>query len=47
MHQMQSLFLGSGYSYACGSWNLKTYSYATYDVLVTHHETAVGLVEMK
>ena len=38
---------GSGYRCACGSWNLKTYSYATCDVTVTHDESAVGLVEMK
>jgi len=28
--------IGSGYRYACGSWNLKTYEYATCDVTVTH-----------
>jgi len=38
---------GSGYSCACGSWNLKTPSYATCDVTVTHDESAVGLVETK
>jgi len=38
---------GSGYRYACGSWNKKTYLYATSDVTVTHDESAVGLVEMK
>jgi len=37
--------IGSGYGYACGSGNLKTYSYATCDVTVTHHESAIGLVE--
>jgi len=36
---------GSGYRHACGSWNLKTYSYATCDVTVTQKESAVGLVE--
>jgi len=25
--------------------NLKTYSYATYDITVTHNESTVGLVE--
>jgi len=42
-----NIFKGSGYRYACGSWNLQTYSYATCDVTVTHDESAVGLVEMK
>jgi len=36
---------GSGYRYACGSWNLKTYSYATCDATLMHDESAVGLVE--
>jgi len=36
---------GNGYGYACGSWNLKTYSDATCDVTVTHDESAVVLVE--
>jgi len=38
---------GSDYRYACGSWNLKTYSYATCDdeSAVPHDESAVGLVE--
>jgi len=36
---------GSGYRYACGPWNLKTYSYATCDLTVTHDESALGLVE--
>jgi len=34
---------GSGYWYACGSWYLKTYSYATCEVTVMHDESAVGL----
>ena len=32
------------YTYTCGSWNLKTYSYATCDVTLTHDESAVDLV---
>jgi len=36
---------GSGYGYACGSWNVKTYSYATCYVTVMHDKSAVGLVE--
>ena len=32
---------GSGYRYACGPWNLKTYSYTTCDVTVTHDESAL------
>jgi len=39
------LFLGSGYKYACGSWNLLTYSYAPCDVTEMHDESAVGLEE--
>jgi len=38
---------GSGYRYAYGSRNLKTYLYATCDVTVTHDDNAVGLVETK
>ena len=41
---------GSGYTsrYACGSWNLNSYYYATCDVTVTDDENAVvGLVETK
>ena len=36
-----------GYRYAYGSWNKKTYEYATCDVTVTHDKSAVGLVETK
>jgi len=35
----------SGYRHACGSWNLKTYEYATCDVTVMHDESAAGLIE--
>ena len=35
---------GCGNRYACGSCNLKTYSYATCDVAVTHNKSAVGVV---
>jgi len=40
-------FIGSDYRYTCGSWNLKTYSYATCDVTVMHDKSAVGVVETK
>jgi len=40
------LFFGGGYRYTCGSWNMKTYSYATCDKTVTHDESTVGLVQM-
>jgi len=33
--------------YACGSWNLKTYSYATSDVTIMHDESAVGRLGKK
>ena len=36
---------GIGYGYTYGSWNLKTYWYATCDVIVMHNESAVSLVE--
>ena len=42
-----SFYIGSGYGYNCGFWNLKTYSYATCDVTVTHDESTVSLVERK
>ena len=34
-------FNGISYRYTCGSWNLKTYSYATCDVTVMHDKSAV------
>ena len=37
--------VGSGYRYACVSWNLTSYSYITCDVTVMHDESAVGLLE--
>ena len=39
------IFYGSGYRNTCGSLHLKTYSYSTCDVTVTHDETAVVFVE--
>ena len=38
---------GSGYRFGCGYRNLKTYSYATCDITVTHDGSAVDLVETK
>ena len=43
----EALKQGGGCRYACGSWNLKTDSYATCDVTVTHDKSAVGVVETK
>jgi len=37
--------MAMAYRYACGSWNLKTYEYATCDVTVMHDGSAVGLVK--
>jgi len=44
-HKWPAIMKGSGYRSACGSWNVKNYSYAACDVTVTHNESAVGLVE--
>jgi len=41
------LHKSSGYKYhACGSSNLKTYSYATCDVTVMHDESRLGRNEL-